>query len=444
MALTQNLSQRNDAAGGLASQRPRETNVLEETDRTITDDLAENDHVQLQLWHGQKLETLGRLAAGIAHDFGNLLTVILGYSELLDSKLSSGDPRHELVQEIQKASTHAERLTRQIRNFAGPRALQPQVLDLGSVLGNTEKMLRRLIGENILLSTFVPAQCWPVKVDPGQMQQIIVNLVVNARDAMPAGGTMTIEIAHVTIDPLALGAARLLIGHGRDPVRDLALSGEPPRQDSYVMLSVRDSGTGMNSATQARIFEPFFTTKAPGQGTGIGLSMVDDIVKQNGGHIDVETEIGKGSTFKVFLPRADESAPTRLSPAESNLLPRGNEVVLLVEDEESVRRLIRQVLELCGYEVLEAADGRAAIEMAEKHNGEINLLLSDVVLPHVGGRQLADLVRARHNQLKVLFLSGHPVDYVYEQGGQEAGFAFLQKPFTVGTLARKVRDVLNQ
>jgi two-component system, cell cycle sensor histidine kinase and response regulator CckA len=419
MALFQDLTERIDTA----LTRARESAKSDGLAGTVVEELNASNRLQQQLWHGQKLEALGRLAAGIAHDFGNLLTVILGYGELLNDQLEPDDPRRDLIVEIQKASAQAERLTRQILNFAGPRALEPQVLDLGQVLGSTEKMLRRLIGANILLSTKVPTLVWPVKIDHGQLQQIIVNLVVNARDAMPAGGRMTIEIVNTVFEP--------------------AVCGEPARQGNFVMLAVHDSGTGMSPATQARIFEPFFTTKAPGKGTGIGLSMVDDIVKQNAGHIGVESEIGKGSTFKVFLPEAYESA-VQLGHADNTPLPKGDEVILLVEDEESVRHLIRQVLEMCGYTVLEANDGKEAAELARTHEGTIHLLVSDVVMPHVGGCQLADIIRVRHAQLKVLLLSGHPVDYVYQQGNRNAEFAFLQKPFTVGALARKVREVLNQ
>jgi two-component system, cell cycle sensor histidine kinase and response regulator CckA len=424
MALIHDLSQLVDAATGLARQRHKDPFPQEGQNAAVTEE-SESQRIQMQLWHGQRLEALGRLAAGIAHDFGNLLTVILGCSELLEDRLNPDDPRRDLVAEIHKAGAQAERLTRQILGFAGRQALDPQVLDLGQVLSSTEKMLRRLIGENLFLSTIVSPRVWPVKVDRGQIQQVIVNLVVNARDAMPGGGTMTIEIANVT--------------RGQ-----LSESGEPLQPGNYVMLAFHDTGTGMSPTTKAHIFEPFFTTKAPGKGTGLGLFMVDDIVKQNGGHIEVHTEIGRGSTFRVYLPQAKEPAPAQRLEAESGPMPKGDEVVLLVEDEDAVRHLIRQVLQMNGYKVLEAVDGKEAVELADQHAGPIHLLLSDVVMPHLGGCQLAEAIRVRHPLLKVLFLSGHSIDYLYEHGAEHTVFAFLQKPFTVGALARKVRDVLNQ
>ena len=416
MALAHNLSHLLDGTTRPVRERFMEPAAQAGRVLTVMEEISESKLGQ-QLWHGQKLEALGRLATGIAHDFGNLVTVILGYSELLENQFGPGDPRHDLVVEIQKAGEQAERLTRQILSFARPKALTPQVLDVAQVLGSTEKMLRRLIGTNVVLSTSAPPGPGAVKMDRGQLQQIIVNLAINARDAMPSGGTLSIEIA---------------------PEQTAAAPG------NFVALAVRDTGTGMSPAIRARIFEPFFTTKARGKGTGLGLSMVDDIVRQNGGHIEVQTEPGHGSTFTIFLPQAHEAIPATQLMDDSEPMPRGKEVVLLVEDEASVRLLVCQVLKMCGYRVIEAADGKDALKLAEQHSGPIDLLVTDVIMPHLGGCQLAEVVRARHAQLKVLYVSGHPIDYLYEQGARKNEFSFLQKPFTVGTLAVKVREVLDQ
>jgi CheY-like chemotaxis protein len=365
------------------------------------------------------------LAGGIAHDFNNLLTVITSYSDLLLEELGTEDPRRGDVAEIRKAGASAAGLTRQLLAFSRQQVLEPRVLDMNAVVSSAETLLKRLIGEDIELVTALAPRLGAIKADPGQLEQVIVNLAVNARDAMPEGGKITIETANVDMDVAY--------------VRDHPLA----RPGPYVMLSVSDTGTGMDEQTQRRIFEPFFTTKEMGKGTGLGLATVYGIVKQSGGFIWVYSELDHGTTFKVYLPRVTEAvdAPTpRAQPKES---PRGTETVLLVEDAAAVRAVSRQVLERLGYAVLEAPDGKAALHLATKHRGPIHLLLTDVVMPELGGRQLAEQLTALRPELKVLYVSGYTDDAVVRHGVLEAGIAYLQKPFTPEILGRRVREVLD-
>ena len=391
----------------------------------VAHDLAEQKRLQQQYRMAQKMEVFGQLAGGVAHDFNNLLTVILGYSEILMTRQGPSDPTRELLSEIHKAGQRAETLTRQLLAFSRKQVVEPKVLDLNAIVSDTEKMLRRLIGEDIVMTTIFAPTLKPVKVDPGQMQQVVLNLAVNARDAMPKGGRLTIETDNVRLDEA------------------YAQSHPHVRAGDYVMLALSDTGIGMSAAVKARLFEPLFTTKSMGKGTGLGLATVKSIVKQCGGHIEVYSEVGLGSTFKVYLPQVHDPLSTPQSRSGLNAIPRGTETVLLVEDENSVRALARRVLEICGYTVLEAINGEEASRVAEGYTGPIDLLVSDVVMPYLGGRQLADRLLALRPQLKILFLSGYTNDAVVRHGVLEADFPFLQKPFTTSALAQKVRDVLN-
>lgn len=390
----------------------------------VLHDLTIERELDLQYRQAQKMEVFGKLAGGIAHDFNNLLTVILGYAEILAARLSANDARRELLTEIYKAGERAESLTRQLLTFSRKQGVEPKVLDINHVISDTEKMLRRLIGEDILTTTIFSASPWLVKIDPGQLQQVILNLAVNARDAMPNGGRLTIETDNVTFDDVR------------------ALSHSDIEPGDYVLLAVGDTGVGMDASTQSHLFESHFTTKAPGKGTGLGLMMVHSIVKQYGGHIEVLSEIGHGSTFKVYLPASDES-PTRKARSSMHAVPRGSETILLVEDEDSVRSLARHVLETCGYRVLEAADGDVALALAESYPAPIQLLVTDVVMPHVSGRAVAERLLEKRPEMRVLFLSGYTSDAIERHGLGESDYPFLQKPFTSSLLAKTVRRVLD-
>ena len=362
-----------------------------------------------QLRQAQKMEAVGRLAGGIAHDFNNLLTVITSYGDLLLEDLAPDDSRRDDVDQIRKAAEGAAALTRQLLAFSRQQVLEPKVVDLRAILAGTEKLLRRLIGADVHLAMPLAPDLGAVKADPGQLEQIIINLAVNARDAMPGGGRLTIEAANMVVET---------------------------RPGRYVMLAVSDTGIGMDEQTKARVFEPFFTTKESGKGTGLGLATVYGIVKQAGGFITVDSEPGRGTTFKVYLPRVDEPvapAIARPAPAEPR---RGTETVLVAEDAPSVRLVTRQVLERYGYTVLEAPTGDIALRLAAKHHGPIHLLLTDVVMPGLSGRQLAGQLSLLRSEMKVLYVSGY-ADTV------EPGGAYLQKPFAPEALARRVRDVLD-
>jgi two-component system, cell cycle sensor histidine kinase and response regulator CckA len=408
-----NIAPLRDADGGPAGA------VMVMTDRSAT------QHLDLQYQQAQKMEVFGKLAGGVAHDFNNLLTVILGYTEILTSCFEANDARLELLAEIRKAGERAEDLTRQILAFSRKQVIEPKVLDLNAVLSDTEKMLRRLIGDDIMLTTLMaPSPCL-VKIDPGQLQQVILNLAVNARDAMPTGGTLSFQTADVIIDDTYCRC------------RSDVLPG------SYVTLTVSDTGVGMNALTMSHLFESHFTTKAPGKGTGLGLMMVHRIVKHYGGHIEVSSNLGRGSTFKIFLPQASESTAMNASPSSLHTIPRGCETVLLVEDDDSVRSLTRHVLRASGYQVLEAADGDEALHLAAGYTEPIHMLISDVVMPRRGGRQLAEELLLARPDLKVLFFSGYTSDTIERSGLTDTIHTFLQKPFTSSTLARTVRNVLD-
>jgi two-component system cell cycle sensor histidine kinase/response regulator CckA len=377
-----------------------------------------------QLRQSQKLESIGLLAGGIAHDFNNMLTAINGYSELTLRRLKEDDPLRRNIEEIKRAGERSAALTYQLLAFSRQQILQPKVLSLNRVITDTGKMLERLIGEDIQLSTALSSKAGQVKVDPGQLTQIIMNLAVNARDAMPLGGKLTIETDNVTLnDEYALHHVSTIPG-------------------DYVMMSISDTGTGMDAETQGHIFEPFFTTKEVGKGTGLGLATVYGIVKQSGGNILVYSEEGVGTTFKVYFPRVIEESETEDARHTSEDLPHGTETILLVENEEMVRTLTRQILEMCGYTVLEARNGIKALILCEQQDCHIDLLMTDVVMPQMGGRELVQRLTPIYPQICVLFMSGYTDDAIVRHGVIEAGVNFIQKPFTPDALAHKVRGIL--
>ncbi len=391
----------------------------------IVDDVTEQRALEERLRQTQKMEAVGRLAGGIAHDFNNLLTAILGSVDFLRRALGPEHPEHAETEEIQKAAVRAADLTRQLLAFSRQQVLAPKVLELDALVTNLEKMLRRLIGEDVELRFVPKAPRAAVRADPGQLEQVIVNLVVNARDAMPRGGRLTIETARVDLD------AAYAWEHG---------TVEPGR---YALLAVTDTGVGIDRAAQARLFEPFFTTKEFGKGTGLGLATVYGIVKQSGGYIWVYSEPGRGATFKVYLPRVELAGEPVAAPQPPARALGGTETILLAEDEPAVRNLARRVLEKHGYTLLLAATGRDGVRLAEQHGSPIDLLVTDVVMPEMGGRELAQRLTTWQPSLKVLYLSGYTDDAIVHHGVLDAGVAFLQKPFKPDELVRKIREVLD-
>jgi len=391
----------------------------------IAEDVTERRAFEEQLRQSQKMEAIGRLAGGVAHDFNNLLTVIKGYAELLTDGCAEGDPRRGELEEIRKAADRAGALTRQLLAFSRQQVLAPKTLNLNQVVHSMEGLLRRLLGESIELSTALSKDVGQLRADPGQLEQVLMNLAINARDAMPRGGRLTISTANAEIDEL-YAREHPTIAPGR-----------------YVQLAVSDTGTGMDVETQAHIFEPFFTTKEMGKGTGLGLSTVYGIVKQSGGDIWVYSEVGVGTTFKVYLPRVD--APPEVSPAHGVAVAHrapADATVLLVEDEAGVRALVRKFLERSGYRVLEASGADEALAAAQGHAGEIDLLLTDVVLPRMSGSELAKRLHELRPRARVLYMSGYTDDAIVHHGVLSAGAAFVQKPFTADSLARKLREIL--
>ena len=382
--------------------------------------------LQEQLRQSQKMEAIGKLAGGVAHDFNNLLTVIKGYSQLSISDLNEEDPLRENIREIKNAADKASDLTRQLLAFSRRQILEMKVLDINGILENLDKMLRRVIGEDIDLVTVLEEDSGKVKTDPGQMEQVIMNLVVNARDAMPGGGKLTIETAHVELD------------------EEYAGSHVAVRPGSYVMLSVSDTGVGMSPEVKDRVFEPFFTTKERGKGTGLGLSTVYGIVKQSGGNVWVYSELGKGTTVKIYLPRVDEPLSEESLKTSNEESPRGMETVLLVEDDEEVRRLAARILERQGYRLLVASHGEEALSVCRDYMGPIHLVLTDVVMPKMSGREVAKRIEQDHPETKVLYMSGYTDNAITQHGVLNEGMNYIQKPFAVDALSRKVREVLDR
>jgi two-component system, cell cycle sensor histidine kinase and response regulator CckA len=391
----------------------------------LAHDVSGRKRLEDQYRQAQKMEAVGRLAGGVAHDFNNLLTVITGYGEILLASLPPEDPLRDMVGEMTRAGERAAGLTRQLLTFSRRQLVTPKVLDLNAVVADLERMLHRVIGEDVELTTRLQPNLGRIKADPGQLDQVLMNLAVNARDAMPRGGKLTIETRNVELDE---ADARSQTGARAGP---------------YVLLAVSDTGHGMTEEVKARLFEPFFTTKEPGKGTGLGLATVYGIVQQAGGHIGVYSEVGVGTTFKVYLPRVPEAVPRGKTQTGLAVLPWGAETVLVAEDEDAVRSLTCLVLRQSGYAVLEADQPAEAHRLAERHEGPIHLLLTDVVMPGGGGRQLAEEMRALYPEMKVLFLSGYPDDAVVRHGILAEEVAFLQKPFSPAALALKVREVLD-
>jgi PAS domain S-box-containing protein len=386
-------------------------------------DITDRRKLEDQLRQTQKMEAIGTLSGGIAHDFNNLLTVIKGYTSLVLNATPDA-PTRALVAQIDQAADRAAALTSQLLAYSRRQVLQPRVFNLNALVLNLDKLLQRLIGEDITLKSVIERNLGSVKADPGQIEQVIMNLAVNARDAMPKGGSLTIETANVNLD------------------ETYSSTHEGVRTGAYVMLAVSDTGSGMDSATRSHIFEPFFTTKEMGRGTGLGLSMAYGIVKQSGGSIEVYSEPGHGTTFKIYLPRVNE--PLQALPGKSADAPsRGNETILLVEDDEQVRELANNILTKCGYHVLAADSAAAVLTQCERHPGQIHLLLTDVVMPGVGGREIANQVTARRPGIKVLYMSGYTTNAIVHHGVLDPGTFFIQKPFTPASLAAKIRDVLN-
>jgi len=385
----------------------------------------ERQQLEEQFRQAQKMEAVGRLAGGIAHDFNNLLTVIHLSTRLLEREMRPEDPLWQHVQRIQSAGQRAINLTKQLLAFSRREIVEPQVLDLNRVLAELNTMLQRLIGEDIELTLLPAGNLWPVKIDPTQVEQIVVNLAVNARDAMPSGGKLTIETANVTLDA-AYAARHLEVEPGE-----------------YVLLTISDAGQGMTEEVKAHLFEPFFTTKEKGKGTGLGLSTVFGIVKQNQGHIGVYSKVGQGTAFKIYLPKVGVEAKAKVkAEGASTLTSTLTSTILLVEDESQIRELARDILLDQGYQVLTAGDGVEALQVAGAHAGPIHLLLTDVIMPRLSGKELADKLRPGRPEMRVLFTSGYTDDAIVHHGVLDEGVHFLSKPFGMEALARKVRDVL--
>ena len=406
-------------SGRAVSSADEPADVLE----AIAEDVTERRALEDQFRQAQKMEAVGRLAGGVAHDFNNLLTVISGYAEVMLTEISAGDPLYEKGRAIQQAADRATTLTRQLLAFSRKQLLELKVVDINAIVRDMERLLSPLIGENVEFVTLLAPEAAHTRADAGQIEQVLMNLVVNAKDAMPNGGKLTIQTQNTVVDENHRRGQQFI------------------RPGNYVMLSVSDTGTGMDKETQSRIFEPFFTTKEKGKGTGLGLSTVYGIVKQSGGYVIVQSEPGRGSSFHIYLPQAQGVAERHSAPA-IDAATSGTETILLVEDEESVRQLVRDTLTARGYRIIEADGGESGLAAAEKNSAKIDLVITDVVMPGIGGRELVkQLIRTRPG-IKVLYLSGYTEDAIVSEGSIESGTAFLQKPFSLQNLSRKVREVL--
>ena len=424
-ALEQKVEERTRA---LDEQRLAALRLAESAEKAkleTLDALTALQRSDVQLRQSQKMEAVGKLAGGVAHDFNNLLTAILGFSSLVMETMDSSDPNYSDMVEIQKASTRASNLTAQLLSFSQKRPIDPRVIDANQELRDLERMLRRLLSADIELLTHLDMDVGSIRVDPTALEQVVVNLAVNARDAMPNGGQLVIETAMVTL------------GEGYS-----AAKGVPIPPGDYVTISLSDTGLGIDEKTQEHIFEPFFTTKAVGKGTGLGLSTVYGIVKQAGGFLWVYSEVGKGTTFRLYFPRVGAPASKRQSTPH-RVVEGGAETILVVDDEEQIRLLCGRALTALGYRVLLAASGAEALELCEQNANEIDLLLSDVVMPRMSGTQLAMRVGQKHPEIKVLFMSGYTPNAIVHHGVMEHGAMLLQKPFTPDGAALKVREVLS-
>jgi two-component system, cell cycle sensor histidine kinase and response regulator CckA len=410
----------NESAVGIFNEAGEMTEIL----GYVVDETARRN-AEEQLRRAQRLEAVGRLSGGIAHDFNNILGVILGYSELMMERVAAPDPLLHQIEEIRKAADRASALTRQLLAFSRQQVMQPVVMNVNDAVGEMDKMLHRLLGEDIEIAVRLADNLGNIKADPSQMEQVLLNLAVNARDAMPKGGKLTIETENAIVDE-AYATAHCD-----------AVAGE------YVVLAVTDTGVGMSPETQASIFEPFFTTKERGKGTGLGLATVYGIVKQSGGYIWVYSEVGHGTTFKVYLPVVELEKKSRLV-ARVGVLAKGSETLLLVEDSDPMRALSRSLLESAGYSVIEAPTPAEALEIIRSDPGTISLMITDVVMPGMSGRQLAEQIAPLRPEMQVLYVSGYTDDAVVNHGVLESGMAFLQKPFTREALTRKVRELLDR
>ena len=389
-------------------------------------DITERKRLETQLFQSQKLETVGKLAGGIAHEFNSIMTAIIGQSELLATDLPPGDPLHHNADEIRKAADRAATLTRQFLAYGRKQLLRPEILDLNSVLSGMEPVLSHLVGRNVDVRLVLSPGLPPVKADSGQIEQVIVNVVMNAADAMPNGGKLTLETAHATLD--------------QEYVRRFP----ELKAGEFVMLAISDTGVGMSDAVKARVFEPFFSTKDVGQGTGLGLATCYGILKQSGGHISVYSEPGRGSTFKIYLPQTERAPRAPLPHPAAAGMPRGLETILLVEDDAALREMAAMLLRRLGYHVLTAVNGLEALKLTQQPgNGHIDLLFTDVVMPHMSGKELANRIRSLFPQTKILFTSAYTEGAIVHQGALDPGVALLQKPFTPSALASKVREILN-
>lgn len=391
----------------------------------VQTNVTDRRNLEEEFRQSQRMEAIGHLAGGVAHDFNNLLAIIIGYSSMLDDMTPEESPAAEFIEEILKAGERSMSLTRQLLAFSRKQVISPKVLDLNEVVRNTEKMLRRLIGEDVVFETRLQEDLMSVKADPGQIEQILMNLAVNARDAMPQGGILTIDTENHILEDL-----------DSSPLSEI-------QPGAYVALRITDTGVGMTEEVRRRLFEPFFTTKGAGKGTGLGLSVVHGIVKQHQGHIEVKSETYKGTSFQILIPASQEGPARGLTGKQMEMLPRGSETLLLVEDESTLRAMTKRVLSGCGYTVFEAGNGEEALELSHRIKGGIDLLLTDVVMPGMGGRLLAERLREECPSLKVLYLSGYTDDAVVRHGVMQEQVNFLQKPFTPSSLAKKVREVLS-
>jgi nitrogen-specific signal transduction histidine kinase/ActR/RegA family two-component response regulator len=388
-------------------------------------DTSDRKRLEEDLRASQRLEAVGKLAGGIAHDFNNLITAIVGYATSVQESLAPDSGPYEDAREIRRAADRATTLVQQLLAFARKRMVQPRVIDCNELVSRIDRMLRRLIGENIELETKLDRNLWPVVADPGQLEQVLVNLAVNARDAMPQGGRLTIYTSNIVI--------------AGPTMRDTAV----PAGD-YAMISVSDTGQGMDEETIAHIFEPFFTTKKAGQGTGLGLATCYGIVKQAGGHIRVSSTPGQGSSFRIYLPKADQPAQVLTTQPEMVTSPApAQQTILLAEDEHQVRRLIERALKQQGYTIMTASNGLEAVQVSREYHGTIHLLLTDVVMPQMGGREAAAEIVAQRPDIKVIYMSGYSEELVRLQGGLTDSAAFIAKPFAPDELRRLIREVLH-